>query len=94
MKVTDNAAEQFKKEMKESETPVSGVRIFTMKGCCGPSIFMKPAEKADKCDFCININDVDFFIEPDANELIRTATIDYEKGSYKFDNMKSSGKCC
>jgi Fe-S cluster assembly iron-binding protein IscA len=93
MKVTDKAVEQFKKEMKESETPVSGIRIFTMKGCCGTSIFMKPAEKKDKCEFHININDVDFFIEPEANELVIKATIDYSDGKYKFENLKSSG-CC
>ena len=91
MKVTERAAAQFKKEMKESKTPVSGVRLFTMKGCCGTSILISMAEKASKCDFSININDVDFFIEPEANEMIIKATIDYNDGEFKFENLKTSG---
>ena len=94
MKVTEKASAQLKKLMKESELPVSAVRLTATKGCCGPAIQVSLAEKANYCDFCINIGDVDFFIEPEANELILRATIDYRDEQFTFEGLKKSGSCC
>jgi hypothetical protein len=42
----------------------------------------------------LTIEDVDFFIESQAEQILSDITIDFRDNSFKLDGMKRSGSCC
>ncbi len=94
MKITEKATEELKRMLIESKTNASGIRIFEVQTCCSSSILFRPAEKAEHCDINIYLNDINLFIEPELNEKIRTANIDFSNGQFNFDGSSKSGGCC
>ena len=94
MKVTDNAIKQLQQELNQLDTPGSGIRIFTTSGCCGPSLQMNVSKLANSNDQIIVIDEVNFFIDPEAVILITSLTIDFINGRFKFDKGIKSTGCC
>ena len=94
MKVTEQAIEQFKNAIEQYNTPGCGVRLFTSSGCCGPALQMDIVNQLSVGDKMVSINDVDFFVEAQADQMLAEVTIDFRENSFKLDGLKKSGSCC
>jgi Fe-S cluster assembly iron-binding protein IscA len=94
MKVTESALKQFKQSIDQNETPGSGIRLFTSQGCCGPSIQMSVVVNPGAGDKILTFGDVDFFVEPQAEQKLTDISIDYRDDSFKLDGMKKASSCC
>ena len=97
MKLTDSALLQFKKLMDESENPKSGIRFFTVQGCCSPSLQMDIAENPGAGDLIVTMGEVDFFITPEADKMLSEITLDYNQDGFrtvKVKNEVKTGGCC
>jgi len=82
MKLTDNALAQFKQTIKEKENPASGIRFFTVMGCCSTLLQMEVAPSPKEGDVVVKIGEVDFFFTPDADKILSPLTIDYSDGNF------------
>jgi len=82
MKLTDNALAQFKQIIKENENPASGIRFFTVKGCCSPLLQMDVTPSPKEGDVVVKMGEVDFFFTPDADKILSPLTIDYSDGNF------------
>jgi len=94
MKATPQALEELKKTLKTEENPMTGVRIFTQQGCCGPALQMSVVEKPLAGDLQLAIDSVNFFIEEPAVDMLTGVTLDFSSTGFKLNGMKKSGGCC
>lgn len=83
MKFTENALVQFKHQIEENENLQSGIRFFTVQGCCSLRLQMDVAPSPKTGETVIKMGDVDFFVTPDAEKILSTLTIDYSDGSFR-----------
>lgn len=83
MKVSENALTQFKKMIEENGNLKSGIRFFTVQGCCSPRLQMDVAPSPKTDDTVIKMGEVDFFVTPDAEKILSDFTIDYHGGSFR-----------
>jgi len=94
MNATPQALEELKKTLKTEENPMTGVRIFTQQGCCGPALQMSVVEKPLAGDLQLAIDSVNFFIEEPAVDMLTGVTLDFSSTGFKLNGMKKSGGCC
>ena len=94
MKVTAQALEQLKEAVTQYNVPGAGVRIFSAQGCCGPALQMSIEDHLSAGDKMLTIENVDFFIESQAEQMLSDITIDFRENSFKLDGMRRSGECC
>ncbi|MDK2909571.1 MAG: hypothetical protein PWR20_1138 [Bacteroidales bacterium] len=97
MKLTENALNQFKKLIDESENPKSGIRFFTVQGCCSPVLQMCIEEKPGKDDLVIQIGEIDFFLTVEAHNILSDITLDYYRDSFRMVSPTTdtqTKKCC
>ncbi len=94
MKVTDKAIEQFRTAINQFDKPIAGIRVFAGSGCCGPAIELSLEEKASLGDKVINLHGVDFYLEPNAEDMMKEVTIDFRDNGFRMDGMKGGGGCC
>jgi Fe-S cluster assembly iron-binding protein IscA len=94
MNATPQALDQLKKALNSEENPLAGIRISSQQGCCGPALQMAVTEKASIGDKVIIIESINFFISPQAEDLIEGVTVDYGPDGFKLNGMKKSGGCC
>ena len=94
MEATLQALEELKKSLKTEENPMTGVRIFTQQGCCGPALQMSVVDKPSTGDLQLSIDSVNFFIEEPAMDMLAGVTLDYGTNGFKLNGMKKSGGCC
>lgn len=94
MNVTKNALEEFKNVLSNNKDNMTGIRIFTQQGCCGPRINMLLVEKSLKDDKEILIDSVTFYIENSAEKMLEEVTIDYGQNGFMLEGLKNSGGCC
>lgn len=96
MKLTNSALAQYKKMIEESGNQ-SGVRFFTVQGCCSPRLQMEITPSSKEGDIVEKIGDVDFFVTPDADEILSKITIDYSDDGFRTVQTmddSSNKKCC
>lgn len=93
MKFTENAINQLKKIIENSENPKSAIRFYTTQGCCSPTLQMELAENPTKDDVVTNIENIDFFVTTQADEILSNITLDYSNGTFRTSNDKKGG-CC
>ncbi len=74
---TDKAMRRFKSMLKQSPDGAHGVRIYAEAGCCGPTLAMGIAERAEKGDVVLENDGVKVFLEKKAKKILSGATIDY-----------------
>lgn len=60
----------------------SGIRFYTVQGCCSPRLQMGMERSPQEGDVVEKMGDVDFFVTPGANSILSTLTIDYSDGSF------------
>lgn len=83
MKFTDNALNQFKKIINESENPATAIRFYTSQGCCSPSLQMTVSENPSPGDSAIQMGDVNIFITPEADRILADITLDYTEDGFR-----------
>ncbi len=95
MKVTPSAIEELSKVLTQLENPQAGIRVFAQEGCCGPGLQMSLADTIATGDKLRTIDNVNFFIDEKAEEMLEGVTIDYGSDGFKLDGLKrKSGGCC
>jgi Fe-S cluster assembly iron-binding protein IscA len=72
----------------------SAIRLFTAAGCCGPSIQMDLVKQGSPGDIAISMNEVDFYIESQAEQMLEEVTIDFKENGFRIEGLKKSGGCC
>ncbi len=93
--VTDNAVERFKKMLQENSGENCGIRIFAAGGgCCGPSMAMDMAEKAESGDETIDVSGLKIFLDIEAGKLLGGATIDYSDQQGFIITGMPRASCC
>lgn len=83
MKLTNRALAQFKQMVEEGGNIQSGIRFFTVQGCCSPRLQMDVAPSPKEGDVVVKMGEVDFYLTPDADKLLSTLMIDYSEGSFR-----------
>lgn len=93
--LTDNAVKRFKQMFEEKKGGNYGIRVFASGGgCCGPSLAMDMAEKAEKGDATLEKDGLKVFLEKEANKLLSEATMDFsDKRGFIISGMQQSS-CC
>ena len=94
MNATSQALEELKKVLNSEENPLTGIRIFTQQGCCGPSVQMSVSDHALNDDKIITIGSINFFIASSAEEMMSGVTLDFGPGGFKLEGMKRNGSGC
>ena len=94
MNATSQALDELKKVLNSEENPLAGIRIFTQKGCCGPSLQMSIEEKISKGDKLITLDSINFYISPSAEEMIDEVTLDFGPNGFRLEGMKKGEGCC
>ncbi|MGB9745416.1 MAG: iron-sulfur cluster biosynthesis family protein [Bacteroidales bacterium] len=94
MKITPEASAELEKILRESEKEGAGIRIFSTRGCCGPSIQMDIVPQPGSEDTIITIGNIDFFIEKSLVSTLSSVTLDYGINGFKLNGLVSPGKCC
>jgi len=94
MEIKDAAVEKLKAVLKESgKTGV--LRVFVTAGCCGPSIGMDLAEKAEAGDVEVANKDFKVYVDKNAAPMVEKAVLDCdERGDIIMKNLpKPEGSC-
>lgn len=94
MNITEQAANELKKDIDEFYTPGAGIRIFRAQGCCGPSIQMEIATHPEANDSFVTMENIDFFIEKGLLETLAPVTIEYVSNRFRLAGLIRSGSCC
>ena len=97
MNFTDNALNQFKKLIDQSENPKAGIRFYAVQGCCSPSLQMSVEENPAPDDSVIQMSGVNIFITPDAEKMLSEITLDYTGEGFRSvetSNEYPQKKCC
>lgn len=97
MNFTENALNQFKKQIAESENPKSGIRFYTVQGCCSPTLQMGVEESPAPDDSVIQMSGINIFVTPDAEKILSNITIDYTEDGFrtvKPSTDNQTGGCC
>ena len=95
MKVTPIAIEELSKVLAQTENPQAGVRVFAQDGCCGPGLQMSIVENMATGDQMRTIDEVNFFIDEKAEEMLDGVTIDFGPGGFSLHGFKrNGGGCC
>ena len=96
--VTDAAANQVKKLIEESDTPVAGLRVsVSSKGCSGLSYVFEYAEDKKKLEEEVESKGVKIFIDPMAIMYIMGSEMDYKhdrlQSGFVFNNPNAKNVC-
>lgn len=83
MNFTKNALNQFKKLIEESENPKSSIRLYTVQGCCSPSLQMSLVENPAPNDVVLEMSGVNIFVTPDAKKLLAEITLDFTEAGFR-----------
>lgn len=96
--LTDAAADQVKKLMDDSDTPVTGLRIgVSSKGCSGLSYVFEYAEEKKNLEEEVESKGVKIFIDPMAIMFIMGSEMDYKQdrlqSGFVFNNPNAKDVC-
>ena len=94
MKITQKAIEELSKSLENGGNALSGIRIFSQQGCCGPGIQMVIADRASAGDKEIVIDNVNFFVDEEAGKMLEGVTVDFGSNGFKLEGLKRNGTCC
>lgn len=94
MEIKDAAAEKIKAVIKGSGK-TGFLRVFVTEGCCGPSIGMDLAEKAEPGDLEVSNKDFKIYVDKAAVPMVEKAVLDCdEQGDVIMKNLpKPEGGC-
>ncbi len=93
MKVTPPAIEELSKALRQTGDPQAGIRLFTQEGCCGPGLQMSVAPALSEGESLVAIENVNFFIQDKALEMLTGVTIDFGSQGFRLEGLKRPGGC-
>lgn len=85
MKVTQKAIDAFGNILKEQGIPDSGIRIYTVQGCCSPSLQMTVTNQLEPDDNKMEVNGIAFFVDNLAKVMLEDLTIDYGINGFRLE---------
>ena len=96
--LTDAAADQVKKLIDDSDTPVIGLRVsVSSKGCSGLSYVFEYVEEKKKLEEEVESKGVKIFIDPMAIMFIMGSEMDYKQdrlqSGFVFNNPNAKNVC-
>lgn len=96
--LTDAAADQVKKLINDSDTPVIGLRVsVSSKGCSGLSYVFEYVEEKKKLEEEVESKGVKIFIDPMAIMFIMGSEMDYKQdrlqSGFVFNNPNAKNVC-
>ena len=94
MNITVQAANELKKVLDNFGKEGAGIRIFSARGCCGPSVQMDVAQQIANGETNVFLDGIDFFV---ANELLSEltdVTVDFGPNGFRLTGLKKSGSSC
>ena len=96
--VTSKALEQVKKLLEDRGKNSVGIRIgIKTKGCSGLSYIIEYVDKTNKDDEKIEIEKVNFFVDPKATLFLIGTQMDYVEddlqSGFQFTNPNEKGRC-
>jgi Fe-S cluster assembly iron-binding protein IscA len=95
MKITEQAANELKKILKDFNKQGTGIHFFNAQGCCGPSIQMDIAAQAGAGETVISLDGIDFFISGDLMSKLEDVTIEFGTNGFRLNGLKNaSSSCC
>jgi Fe-S cluster assembly iron-binding protein IscA len=94
MNITLQAAEELRKVISVHDSPGMGIRIFSTKGCCGPSIQMDIATHPGTNEDVVALENIDFFVEKNLFQTLSPVTIEFGMNGFRFVGLKQSDGCC
>ncbi|MFO7978499.1 MAG: iron-sulfur cluster biosynthesis family protein [Bacteroidales bacterium] len=93
MKVTSPALEELKKALIQTQNPQAGIRLFAQEGCCGPGLQMALAPAPAEGENLVAYEEVNFFIDQKALEMLSGVTIDFGSQGFRLEGFRRSGGC-
>ncbi|MDZ7604668.1 MAG: hypothetical protein U5K79_03560 [Cyclobacteriaceae bacterium] len=95
MKITEQAANELKKILKDFNKPGTGIHIFNAQGCCGPSIQMDIAPQAGwQGETLISLEGIDFFISGELMPKLADVTIEFGSNGFRLNGLEKAGSSC
>ncbi len=94
MKVTKEALNEFSKVLTQTDNPQAGIRVFSEAGCCGPGLQLSVAGQMPPGDKLVSIDEVNFFVEEKAEEMLKGVTIDFGERGFRLEGFNKPGGCC
>ena len=96
--ITDKAAENVKKILKEKGAEQGALRVFVAGGgCSGYQYGMALAQAAEEDDFVIELGGVRLVVDPESAPLLKGAEIDYVedvmKSGFTIFNPNAAKSC-
>tara|TARA_B100000524_G_scaffold175079_1_gene89927 strand:- start:1282 stop:1605 length:324 start_codon:yes stop_codon:yes gene_type:complete len=96
--VTSKALDQVKKLLEDRGKKSVGIRIgIKTKGCSGLSYVIEYVDKTNKEDEKIEIEKVNFFVDPKATLFLIGTQMDYVEddlqSGFQFTNPNEKGRC-
>ena len=80
---TKNAILQFKRLTAGTGNLMAGIRFYTIPTCCSSLLKMEVVSYPDSLDVAVEIDGVNFYITPDAEQLLSGITIDFIDVKFK-----------
>lgn len=94
MNITEQAQSELKKALDSFNKPGSGIHLYSIQGCCGPSIQMDIARQVNLGETIVSIKNIDFFVSNDLLDTIENMTIDYGVHGFRLEGIKQNSGCC
>jgi len=90
MKISQKAFEAFDQILREQDIPDASVRIYTVQGCCSPSLQMTVTNKPEPGDQKVEINGLAFYIDSMADAILADVIIDYGTNGFRLERTEKN----
>ncbi|MGB9745447.1 MAG: HesB/IscA family protein [Bacteroidales bacterium] len=90
MKISQKAFEAFDQIIREQEIPGASVRIYTVQGCCSPSLQMTVTDKPEPGDQKVEIDGMVFYIDSMAETILSNVTIDFGTNGFWLERTEKT----
>lgn len=95
MKITEQAQIELKKVLDSFNQPSSGIHVFNIHGCCGPSIQMDIAAHLAPGETVVSLEGIDFYVANDLLTQLVDVTIEFNSTGFHLAGLKkASSGCC
>ncbi|MGC9332209.1 MAG: hypothetical protein ACP5DZ_10110 [Bacteroidales bacterium] len=94
MTITEQAASELKKVLKNYDKPNAGIRIFSSEGCCGPAPGLDIAPHPAEGETVLTLEGINFFVANDLLEKMKNRSINFSPEGFRIHGLEKKGGCC
>jgi len=94
MNITDQAQVELKKALNGFNKQGSGIHIYNIQGCCGPSIQMDIVTHVGTGETVISLEGIDFYVSNDLLPKLAEVTIEFGSNGFRLTGLKKAGSGC